>query len=159
MKVFGYDVREDGTVYGKFGRKLSPSDNGRGYLILGLMIDGRRVTHAVHRLVAMAYVANPDNLPEVNHKDGNKLNNHYSNLEWCERGDNIQHAYDNSLRTAVGVSNARCKTDEEEVREICWALECGYTAVQIRDQGYDYNLVRAIKARKNWTHISKTYVF
>lgn len=157
--VHGYRVFEDGTVYGRFGKKMSPSDNGRGYLILGLRTGGERKTFGVHKLVALGFVPNPENLPEVNHKDGNKLNNHWSNLEWCTRGDNILHAFENDLRSATGVSNARCNTDEEEVREICWALECGYTAAQIRDQGYDYNLVRAIKARKNWTHISKTYVF
>ncbi len=157
--VYGYKVTEDGTVYGKFGKRLSPSNNGRGYLILGLMIDGSRRTVGVHKLVAMAYVDNPNNFFEVNHKDGNKLNNHYTNLEWCTRGDNILHAYESNLRSATGSKNSRCKTDEEEVRDICWALECGYTAAQIRDQGYNYNLVRAIKSRKNWTHISNTYVF
>lgn len=159
-EVFGYKVSEDGSVYGKFGKKLSPSDNGRGYLILGLMIAGEgRKTFGVHKLVALAYVPNPENLPEVNHKDGNKLNNHFSNLEWCTRGDNILHAYENTLRSATGTNNSRCRTDEEDVKDICRALECGNTSAQIRDQGYDYNLVRAIKARKNWTHISKTYVF
>lgn len=158
--VYGYRVCEDGTVYGKHGKKLSPSDNGRGYLVLGLMIEGRgRVTFGVHRLVALAYLENPEGLPEVNHKDGNKLNNHFSNLEWCTRGGNILHAYESKLRSAVGVKNARCQTDEEEVRAICGALECGYTSAQIRDQGYDYNLVRAIKSRKNWSHISNSYNF
>lgn len=159
MKVFGYEVREDGTIYGKRGKKLSPSDNGRGYLIVGLMIDGKRRTFGVHKLVALAYVDNPHNLPEVNHKDGCKRNNHYKNLEWCTRGDNILHAYKANLRSAKGTDNARCKTDIETVKDICWALEQGYTAAQCRDRGYDYNLVRSIKARKTWKHVSKDYSF
>ena len=159
VKLFGYEVFEDGRVVGKRGKEMSPSDNGRGYQILGLMIDGCRKTIAVHKLVALGFVPNPDNLPEVNHKDGNKLNNHFSNLEWCSRGANIQHAFESELRSAKGVKNPRCKVDERTVREICSLLAAGYTAVEIRNEGFDYNLVRAIKRKKNWKHISKDYSF
>lgn len=48
--------------------------------------------HAVHRLVATAFLDNPDNLPEVNHIDENPLNNHVSNLEWCDRQYNIEYS-------------------------------------------------------------------
>lgn len=158
-EMFGYRVFEDGTVVGKRGQVMSPSDNGRGYLILGLMCEGVRKTFAVHKLVALCFVDNPENLPEVNHKDGDKLNNHFSNLEWCTRGSNIQHAFETELRSASGESNARCKTDEKTVREICTQLEYGSSCTEIRDRGYDYNLVRAVKSRKNWNHISKGYSF
>lgn len=157
--VFGYRVFEDGVVIGKRGQVMSPSDNGRGYLILGLRCDGVRKTFAVHKLVALCFVDNPENLPEVNHKDGDKLNNHFSNLEWCTRGANIQHAFETELRSASGENNARCKTDRKTVQAICMQLELGMSCAEIRDRGYDYNLVRAIKSRKNWAHISKDYLF
>ena len=59
--------------------------------------DNKRVTLKVHRIVAMHFVENPHCKPEVNHIDGNKQNNHYTNLEWCYRNENIQHAYNNGL--------------------------------------------------------------
>ena len=59
--------------------------------------DNKRVTLKVHRIVAMYFVDNPHCKPEVNHIDGNKQNNHYANLEWCYRNENIQHAYNNRL--------------------------------------------------------------
>lgn len=153
MKEYkGYTVSEDGSVF-RGGRKLSPWDNGRGYLIL--RICGK--TKAVHRLVAECFVPNPENKPEVNHKDGDKYNNSASNLEWCTRSENIKHAYDCKLRSATGTENARVKTDEQTVREICVLIASGYKSSTIRDMGYDYNLVRAIKNKKNWSHISDSY--
>jgi hypothetical protein len=83
-------VTKDGrtvTYYGKI-LKLTPSDN--GYLTVKLY-GKRKRTAAVHVLVATAFVPNPDNLPEVNHKDLDKTNNHYSNLEWTTKVNNIRH--------------------------------------------------------------------
>lgn len=157
--LFGYKVHRDGSIVGKRGQILSPRDNGRGYLILGIMKDGRRVTFGVHRLVALAFIPNPLNLPEINHRDGNKYNNCVENLEWCTRGLNIEHAYRNNLRSALGENNARCKTTESEVRRICKLIELGHSSAKIRDAGYDYDLVRAIKSKKNWRSVSNEYSF
>lgn len=53
--------------------------------------------HKVHRLVAIHFIDNPNNYKEVNHIDGNKENNHHSNLEWCSRSYNMKHAFHNKL--------------------------------------------------------------
>lgn len=59
-----------------------------GYLKVDLYLDGKGFSKSVHRLVAEAFIPNPDNLPEVNHKDEDKTNNHVNNLEWCTPHDN-----------------------------------------------------------------------
>jgi hypothetical protein len=59
--------------------------------------NGKRKNMTVHRLVASAFLENPNNYPEVNHIDGNSLNNNVNNLEWCTKQYNMKHAYDNNL--------------------------------------------------------------
>lgn len=58
---------------------------------------GKKHSKRIHRLVAIAFIPNPKNLPQVNHKDGNKLNNNLENLEWTDNKSNTQHGYDNGL--------------------------------------------------------------
>lgn len=67
--------------------------NQDGYEIVHLSKDGANKHRAVHRLVAMAFINNPNDLPEVNHIDGNKENNCANNLEWVSRSENMKHAY------------------------------------------------------------------
>lgn len=88
----GYSILEDGTIIGKMGRPIKPRINGTGYLIITLLIGGRRKHVLVHRLVASKYCEckNKD-ANDVNHKDGNKLNNHKDNLEWLTRRQNANH--------------------------------------------------------------------
>lgn len=69
----------------------------KGYFTVDLYENGKRSTERVHRLVAEAFVPNPYNKPEVNHKDGNKHNNNASNLEWVTCKENCRHAWDNGL--------------------------------------------------------------
>lgn len=70
---------------------------GAGYLKLTLTKNGRQQQFYVHRLVARAFAPNPDNLPQINHIDGDKENNHINNLEWCNSADNMRHAWSNKL--------------------------------------------------------------
>ena len=75
------------------GRLLKLSPNKHGYVEKQLYKNNEYINKKVHRLVAEAFIPNPNNLPEVNHKDGNKENNHVSNLEWCTSKENIWHRY------------------------------------------------------------------
>lgn len=76
---------------------LAPNIDHRGYLMAHLSKRGKTKTFKIHRLVASAFIPNPDNLPQVNHKDGDKLNNCVDNLEWCTCSYNVKHAYDTGL--------------------------------------------------------------
>lgn len=155
----GYTVFENGVILGRRGKPMVQVDNGRGYFIVSLYLGKKTTTLAVHKLVAMCFVENPENLPEVDHKDGNKLNNHFSNLRWVTRGFNIKHAYNLKARSAKGEDNSRAITTESEVHKICRLLQEGLMPAKIRDMGYDYSLVRSIRTRKNWAYISDEYTW
>lgn len=89
-----YEISDVGVVRNKKTQRIiKAKDNGWGYLLTRLNKDGVRKGIAVHRLVAMTFISNPNKKPEVNHKDGNKLNNSVSNLEWVTRSENIKHAW------------------------------------------------------------------
>lgn len=162
MKSFnhhGYVVYEDGTIIGKRGEPLKATDNGRGYLIVSLYLGKKTTTKGVHVLVAECFVDNPEGLPEVDHKDGDKTNNHYTNLRWITRGKNIEHSYALGARSATGIQNANSNLSDLQVYKICSLLRDGYRQAAIRDMGYPYATVRAIKQRRQWTHISKNFIW
>lgn len=93
-----YEVSVYGEVYSKRSeRLLSPGDND-GYLCVVLCKDAKMYTKKIHRLVAETFIPNPMGKQEVNHKDGVKRNNRLTNLEWCTREENIQHAVRNGLQ-------------------------------------------------------------
>ena len=80
-----YAVTPEGEVYSYKSKKfLKPGVNHKGYLFVNLCKNGKVECFRVHRLIAMAYIPNPDNLPQVNHRDENKTNNCLQNLEWCD---------------------------------------------------------------------------
>jgi len=86
-----YIIYSDGRVYSSIGRKfLKPNLDSDGYLKLDL---GKGRTRTIHRLVATTFIPNPENLPQVNHEDGDKFNNYASNLVWCDSAYNNKHAY------------------------------------------------------------------
>lgn len=70
------------TFYNRI-RVMKPQNNGTGYLKVQLYKNGKKEAYLIHRLVASVFIPNPENLPQVNHKDENKLNNNVENLEWC----------------------------------------------------------------------------
>lgn len=93
-----YKITCDGKVWGcKTKSWVSMHDNGRGWLKTELWKDGKRTNYKIHRLVALAFIPNPENKPAINHIDGDKTNNHYTNLEWCTFKENTHHAMANGL--------------------------------------------------------------
>ena len=105
--VDGYDglykVSTLGRVKGKH-RIKSQQDNGKGYLMVRLNKNGESRWHLVHRLVAKAFIENPQNKPTVNHIDGNRKNNKFNNLEWSTYSENNLHSYrSNGRKSALAV--------------------------------------------------------
>ena len=159
MKEYGqYFVTEDGKVYNKFGKRLRHQITYSGYCVVGLRIGGESKGKTVHRLVAELYIPNPLGKTDVDHIDGNRENNHRSNLRWLNHGENIKHSYDTGRRSAKGENNSRAILTEQEVHDICYLLQIGVACSNIRDMGYPYHCVRSIKLRKNWRYISIAYL-
>lgn len=99
-----YIIHKDGTVYSKYcNRFLKPDIDRDGYAIVTLSINKKSKKIKLHRLIAMLYLNNINNLPDVNHKDNNKLNNHISNLEWTDavRNNRYKNNKNNSKRYGV----------------------------------------------------------
>jgi len=101
VKISGcerYSVSDDGLVFSTISSAIKKSyvDN-RGYLRVQVYDSDKQITYKVHRLVAHAFVPNKKKLPQVNHIDGNKQNNHYTNLEWVTHRQNADHAIANDL--------------------------------------------------------------
>ena len=100
-------VRSMKRYYGMVGRIMPQTIQRKGYYAVTFHMNNKAYCRKVHRLVIEAFKPNPDNLPCINHIDGNKLNNHIDNLEWCTYQQNMQHA----VRT--GLTHPHQWTDEE----------------------------------------------
>lgn len=95
-----FAVSDHGNIRNNItGDTLSQQTQNSGYRIAHMNYNGKRVAKTVHRLVATAFIPNPENKPQVNHIDGNKLNNSVSNLEWATTSENIRHAGSKGLMT------------------------------------------------------------
>lgn len=101
----------------KTNKILKPRIAKNGYLYVNLWKKSKSKTKKIHRLVAEAFIPNPNNCPCINHKDGNKQNNNINNLEWCTYSENAKHAFVEGLSNPLknlpipekGKDNINCK--------------------------------------------------
>lgn len=147
-------IRKDG-VKGKFLREriLKGAVNSSGYMTVTLP-NGSRF---IHRLVAEAFVENTLNKEQVNHKDGNKFNNDWSNLEWMSPKENSQHAFtlEANQEWNKGSRNPGSKLNEEKVLKIKKFLDNEYAVKEIaKEYGVSESCIRDIKRGASWATVN-----
>ena len=162
-----YEVDTFGRVYSTFNKSYLTQRNSEwGYPTVHLAYGNNKGNAVVHRLVAQTFIPNPDNKPCVNHKDGNKENNHVSNLEWVTHKENTAHAiatglFDpkNPANHPRGVNHSKAIHTEETIHKVCKLLEQGYGPTEISRMVPEIDLksVDSIKRKHNWVEISSQY--
>ena len=142
----------NGGEFIKKEKMLKPSVN-KGYLQVHLWGDSIKEVKKIHRIVAIAFIENNENKPQINHKDGNKENNHVNNLEWCSNSENQKHAYANGLKDAK-FSSKRVKQyskDGEYIRIFESARSAG------REMNTDHSMISRVCNGKQKT--AKGYIW
>lgn len=149
------------SVRGKVSERSTPKvmtpafNNVTGYYAVGFGEWGifKHMPFSVHRLVALHFIDNPDNLPEVNHEDGDKSNNTATNLKWASREQNIQHGFKHGLiKTPRGVDAVHAKLSEATVMQI-FNSPAGPRQLSL-DIGIPYSTVASIKNGASWNHLT-----
>lgn len=153
----GYSVSKEGKTY-RYGKEVFHETAYGYYGCRVYFLDDTNKLQGVHRWVAEAFIPNPENKPFVNHKDGNKKNNHFTNLEWVTNQENVTHAVETGLvlrgeDTWNGIS-------EQDAIRICELLSEGVRLCDIaRETGTNYSVVKHIYNKNSWGHISDNYTF
>lgn len=155
-----YKVSNTGIIksdrYGKF-KTMMPTTNSTGYMAVGL-IDKNNIRKKclIHRIVALAFIPNPENKKTVNHINGIKSDNRVENLEWNTHQENVIHSYKSGLKIPTrGVQFvSRCKLNEGKVVEIRKLKSDGFTYKKIALQ-FDVaeQTVMDVVKRRRWAHV------
>jgi hypothetical protein len=134
------------------GKLLKPFVNKRGYLEVNLYKNSKSTAKIIHRLVAQAFIPNDNNKPQVNHIDGNKLNNKVSNLEWMSNSENQKHAYSLGLQPSrAGESNNKATITDKDVTRLKLLYNSGKTTKEVSELiGVSLSIVRQIIYGKSW---------
>lgn len=150
---------KDGRMRKFKGRVLKPGINNSGYEQLGLYNDTGRNDKTIHRLVLETFKPHVNmNDLEANHMDGNKLNNHLTNLEWVTRRDNVLHAYDVGLMDKKGERSTTAKLSSANVLEILQRLDTGEMQKDIAlDFSVSKGCISNINIGATWREVREEY--
>ena len=148
-----YKIGNFGTIYGtRFSRPLKQRIDKDGYLTVTMGIKNRTIKK-VHRLVAELFIPNPNNLPEVNHKDCNRQNPKYNNLEWSTHIENIKYSVDIG-HYKIDINKGRKILKKEDIINIRELYDKGFTIKEISSRyNTTWSIINNIVKRKTWKHI------
>jgi len=151
-----YTITEKGVIINqKTNYNKSLYIGSTGYYMVTLSKNNKQNPKRVHRLIAEAYIPNPNNKPYVNHKNGIKTDNAISNLEWCTHDENMKHAFKTGLANNTGIKNGMAKLNPTKVKSIKHALIKGESQQKIADRfGVSRSCILKIHLGKTWKHIS-----
>jgi len=149
-----YEISLNGAIRHKVSKQIKSQYIGStGYWMVSLWMNNRSYPQRVHRLLAITFLSNPDALPEVNHKDGNKLNYSIENLEWTTHDGNMKHAFKTGLANNTGENNGQSILSAEKVREIK-QLKGKLSQYKIADKfGVSRSCIQGIFGGRLWKHI------
>lgn len=151
-----YLISNYGRVYTKnYHRLMRLALRKKGYLKAQMTSNDVQRAYFIHRLVALAFIPNPNNYPQVNHIDSNPANNHVSNLEWCTNKMNSDHCSQMGRRKPCeGEKNGSCLLTEKKVLKIREKFKRGFTRRMLGDEfGVSPATVKDIVLRRSWKHI------
>ena len=151
-----YEVSSMGRVRNKTkGNILVPNEQKTGYVAVTLYLSSKGKLHLIHRLVALAFIPNPEEKPQVNHKNGVKNDNELGNLEWVTRSENQNHAYSTGLQIPARGSKVHgSKLTSDQVAEIKKMIMRGVLDRVIADQyGVVTESIKSIRNGDNWAHV------
>ena len=161
--IDGYEGR---YAVSNFGEIFSVYKNGKvvalrqakqrdGYHLVRLYKKAQQQDRLVSRIVAEHFIENPNNYKEVNHKDGDKSNNSYSNIEWCTRSQNMTHAIKMGLAKRFGENCGTSKLTESDVLKIRKTYSSGGVSQSeiARDYKVTPSAIYYIVKNKTWKHI------
>lgn len=152
-----YSATKDGRVWSHRERSgwLTPTIDRNGYVRYYVEGDnGKRKGMYIHQIVAQTYIPNPENKPNVNHKDFDKANNSIDNLEWCTQLENIQHDWAHGKRRIRQGEEAVHKVTGEAVLKIRELYQLGWKQTRLAQEfGISQPTISQIVLRKSWRNL------